>query len=137
MVANIAFVVIVMWPQFGGKDEAAAARDASAQMEQVLNRSVAAYNAGDSETFLALFSKAANPPADSAFFAGTIQGIYQRETGVVSSKTVVSSGASGNRNGGTLVCDATCEKRARARLVAAFVREDGSMKLLSWKLEKP
>lgn len=136
--ANIVLIAIVMCLNWGGKAEQTdATAKAVAEMEAVLNRALAAYNAGDRDGFLACFSTKTGAATDAEFFSTKIEAGCRRDFGTLSGDAFMSSRMTSDGNGGTLIHGVQSKRRQAAQLAAEFVREAGAMKLVSWRIESP
>ena len=107
-----------------------------APFEKVLDKALAAYNADDATAFNANFAKAAHPPADEHTFRALFDGIYRPEFGSYTSKALLPAESVPDPNYGQLTYNATFAKRARVKMSADFVREDGGLKIVQLRLEK-
>jgi len=127
--ANIVFVALIFWYR-----QIEVAQADSARREAVFTRALAAYNAQDRDGFLACFSTNAEPRADAAFFSAIIVGEYHRDFGKVTASKLKSAATSTDNEGGMRNYDITCEKRPRARLTTRFSVENGSARLIQWRM---
>ena len=134
--ANIALIGIVIWHNYSGKGGDSRAKEAASAMEKSIERSVAAYNAGDARAFSALFATTARSTE-----AGSNPAVhheeYHREFGRVLARKQVSKTETQGGGGATLVHEITCEKVSAARLVAVFSQQKDALKLVAWRIERP
>jgi hypothetical protein len=101
-----------------------------AEMEPVLGRALAAYNAGNERAFLAEFASSAPGIHDPGVYRRLFGGVYKREFGTVTGKRLDRKGSVPDPDWGVLVYDAAFQKHPKARLFANFVREHGMVKLM-------
>src|SRR5688572_20763522 len=136
--ANLVVIAIVLWPRpkLPAKSRAATAIPAPAssdplirEMETVNDRLFAAYHGRDAERFAALFSSAAEPKPDEAYFREVVISRYADEFGAVQEKTL-SNESKADPPGGVLVYDFTSAKGARGKSTTTFRREDGQLRVM-------
>jgi hypothetical protein len=104
-------------------------------LEAVLDRALAAYNAGDAKAFWSDAATTATPPATEKTFKALYEGYYKADFGKYVSKTIVPTETQPDPNLGVLVYEAKFEKR-KVRVSANFIRESGTPKLVQVRFEK-
>lgn len=119
--ANLVLVAIVIWQGFFGK------HDKARSQEEILDRSIAAYNAADTRAFSALFAAGTTP--DPAIH----QSEYLRDFGKILGKKLIPQTDPPSDDSG-FVHEVECEKDPRARLVTKFTREKDVRKLVEWRI---
>lgn len=126
--ANLVLVAIIIWQgSFAKHDNARATEDVSVT-EEILDRSIAAYNAADTRAFSALFVTGATP--DPAMHHSE----YLRDFGKILGKKLSPQPEAAASDGGAIVHGVTCEKDPHARLVTKFTREKDAQKLVEWRI---
>lgn len=127
--ANLALIAIVIWQGYSGKrgDSRPPARSAQ---EELTERSVAAFNAGDTRAFSALFTAAMH--SDPAMHHAE----YQRDFGRILAWKLTSQAESAGGGENEVVHEISCEKEPHARLVTKFVQEKDTLKFAEWSIKR-
>ncbi len=139
--ANIVLIAIVMWPRpevpEAGKHPGAVAETETvfAEMEATLARLIAGYNARDAERFAAEFASTAKP--DEEYFRTEIIEQYADKFGELTLPMRFASESEATQDGGILVTEYSTKKGGIVKGRAAFVREDGKMRVKAWVLNGP
>ena len=108
---------------------------ALAELEPVLNRALAAYNADDKHAFLAEFASAAPGIRVEGAYRRLFQGVYKNEFGRLESKRLRRKASVADRDWGALIYEADFQKHSKAQLVANFIREKGAVKLMQIRFD--
>lgn len=106
-----------------------------ADLERVLDRALAAYNAGDKHAFLAEFASAAPGILAEGAYRRLFEGYYRSEFGKLESKRLNMKASAPDPNWGGLIYEAKFQKRPKALLTANFIRENGTVKLMQIRFE--
>lgn len=128
--ANIALVAIVMWQGFFENGGASSAKDAVSVSEDLMERSIATYNAGDTRAFSALFT--AGTPSDPAMHHAE----YRRSFGKILGWKLISAPETVAGDGSRLVYEVTGEKEPHASLIVKITQGKDPAKLVEWKIER-
>jgi hypothetical protein len=113
----------------------APAPSALAELEPVLNRALAAYNADDKNAFLAEFARAAPGIHGEGVYRRLFGSVYKSEFGKIERKRLKRKASVPDRDWGALTYDAAFEKHPKALLVANFIRENGAVKLMQIRFD--
>ena len=108
---------------------------ALAELEPVLNRALAAYNADDKHAFLAEFASAAPGIRVEGAYRRLFQEVYKNEFGKLESKRLRRKASVADRDWGALIYEADFQKHPKAQLVANFIREKGAVKLMQIRFD--
>jgi hypothetical protein len=107
------------------------------ELEPVLDRALVAYNAGNERAFLAEFASTAPGIRAEGAYRRLFDGIYKSEFGKFEGKRLDSKDSVPDRDWGALIYDAAFKKRAKSRLIANFIRENGVVKLMQIRFDHP
>jgi hypothetical protein len=105
------------------------------ELEPVLERALAAYNAGNERAFLAEFASAAPGIRAEGAYRRLFEGVYKVDYGKFEGKRLDSKVSVPDRDWGALIYDAAFQKRPKARLIANFIRENGAVKLMQIRFD--
>ena len=129
--ANLVLVAVVIWQGYFGKPDKSRPKEPASAMEELTDRSITAYNAGDTHAFSALFTTGA-PPDPAMHHAESL-----RDFGKILGKKFASQPEAAAGDSATLIHEVTCEKDPHARLVTKFTRVKDAMKLAEWSIKRP
>ena len=105
------------------------------ELAPVLERALAAYNAGDERAFLAEFAGSAPGIRVAGAYRRLFEGVYKSEYGKFEGKRLDVKESAPDRDWGALAYDAAFQKHAKARIVANFIRENGAVKLMQIRFD--
>ena len=106
------------------------------ELAPVLDRALAAYNAGDGRAFLAEFAASAPAIHAEGAYQRLFEGYYKGEFGLFQSKQLDSKESVPDRDRAALAYDAVFQKKPKAKIIANFIRENGVVKLMQIRVEK-
>lgn len=129
--ANIALVAVVVWQGYFGKKGNSSPEEVASVTDELMDRSIVAYNEGDTRAFSALFT------TKEGFNPAARHEEYHREFGRVLTKKRLSTPETQHGEGVLVVHEVTSEKVPAARLITLFSREKPGVKLLEWRIERP
>ena len=109
---------------------------AVAELAPVLDRALAAYNAGDVHAILAEFASSAPAIHAEGACERLFEGYYKSEFGRLQSKQIDLKESVPDRDWAALAYNAVFQKRPRAKIIANFIRENGAVKLMQIRIEK-
>ena len=103
--------------------------------EAILDKALAAFNAGDAKAFWADAAKTATPAPNEALYQRLYEGFYKAEFGKYVSKTLLPAETQPDPERGVVVYEAKFEKK-KVKVSANFQRENGAPKLVQVRMEK-
>lgn len=109
---------------------------AVSELAPVLDRALAAYNAGDMRALLAEFATSAPAIHAEGACERLFEGYYKTEFGRLQSKQIDLKESVPDRDRAALAYDAVFQKRPKAKIIANFIRENGAVKLMQIRIEK-
>lgn len=101
----------------------------------MLDRALAAYNAGDARAFLAETARNAPGIREQGVYQRLFEGVYKPEFGSFVAKVMDPKESIPDRDWAVLVYRAQFAKNT-AKLTANFARENGAVKLMQIRIEK-
>jgi hypothetical protein len=106
------------------------------ELTPILDKALAAYNAGDQRALFADFATAATPPPSDRIFQELFEGYYKKDFGRLTALRLYPQETVPDADYGMLVYLAQCERVKLAKVSANFIRENGAPKIVQIRIEK-
>ena len=109
---------------------------AARELAAVLDKALAAYNAGDQAALFTDFASTATPAPGDRIFTDLFEGYYKAEFGKITALRLSPQETIPDPDAGLLVYLAQCERAPLVKVSANFIRENGTPKIVQLRMEK-